>query len=318
MSHTELGKKLSELRRKKGLSQEKLAEMLDVSRQAVTKWESGKSNPDTENLILIAEIFDVSLDELCLPEKEKKTKASIHIGGHILAVLSVLITAAYCIIGGITGNFSGEVLMLLLIMAFPMHVFLHLVFWGMVKSGEFSMLAGYDSSIKYDTEEMKRYIAGLDFMLGLETASYIFMVTSLSLIAPQFHIIPILLGGYILSFVAGILFMGYKFGDRIYVDPKDAERARRSSPSSITVLGMILLSVGVFIAAFELKGYENNTLKPFPMLGMMFLSIILALIGYLIEQNRIKKADEHAPFFGRAFIVLNGLALLAMVLMAFL
>ncbi|MBQ5322541.1 MAG: helix-turn-helix transcriptional regulator, partial [Oscillospiraceae bacterium] len=45
-----LGEKISDLRKRKGISQEKLAELLDVSRQAVTKWESGKGNPDTENL----------------------------------------------------------------------------------------------------------------------------------------------------------------------------------------------------------------------------------------------------------------------------
>ena len=66
------------------------------------------------------------------------------------------------------------ILILIIILAIPMHCFTHLMFWGMVKSGEFSMLAGYDSEIKYDTENLKRYVSGLDFMLGLETASYLF------------------------------------------------------------------------------------------------------------------------------------------------
>ena len=65
-----LGEKISDLRKRKGISQEKLAELLDISRQAVTKWESGKGNPDTENLIRLSEIFGVSLDELCGKETE--------------------------------------------------------------------------------------------------------------------------------------------------------------------------------------------------------------------------------------------------------
>ena len=313
----DFGKKLSELRKQNGISQEKLAEMVGVSRQAVTKWESGKSNPDTENLIRLAEIFGISLDELCLGEIPKKPEAKIHIGGHILVLLSLLIVAAYCTIGGITGNFDGEVLILLIILAIPMHCFTHLIFWGMVKSGEFSMLAGYDSSVKYDTENMKRYVAGIDFMTGFETVSYLFIISATSLIVPEMELYGILLVGYIISYVAGILFIGYKYGDKIYCDPKDAKTAKRGMPSSVILIVLLLGSVFWFMLLFEIKGYENNTLTPFPMLGMMFVSIGFALAGYLFESKRLKKADEHAPLFGKHFIVLNLLALCAMVLMAF-
>ena len=166
-----LGEKISDLRKNKGLSQEKLAELMDVSRQAVTKWESGKANPDTENLIRLAEIFGVSLDELCGKEAEKPKKINYAMG-HILCLLSVLILTAYCVIGGITGSFNGEILILLIILAVPMHCFTHLMFWGMAKSGEFSFLAGYDDSVKYDTEAMKRYVTGLDFMLDYGSREY--------------------------------------------------------------------------------------------------------------------------------------------------
>lgn len=56
--------KLFQLRKQKGFSQETLAERMGVSRQAVSKWESGLSNPDINNLVLLSEIFEVSLDEL--------------------------------------------------------------------------------------------------------------------------------------------------------------------------------------------------------------------------------------------------------------
>lgn len=57
-----LSDKLYELRRKSGLSQEQLAEQLNVSRQAISKWESGQSVPETEKLLAISAFFDVSLD----------------------------------------------------------------------------------------------------------------------------------------------------------------------------------------------------------------------------------------------------------------
>ncbi|MEA4897424.1 MAG: helix-turn-helix domain-containing protein [Christensenellaceae bacterium] len=58
--------RLIALRRKQGWSQEMLAERLDVSRQAVGKWESGGSMPELPKLIQLADLFGASLDELVL------------------------------------------------------------------------------------------------------------------------------------------------------------------------------------------------------------------------------------------------------------
>lgn len=55
---------LQNLRKIKNMSQEQLAEKLDVSRQAVSKWESGNGYPETEKIITICEIFDCSMDNL--------------------------------------------------------------------------------------------------------------------------------------------------------------------------------------------------------------------------------------------------------------
>jgi HTH-type transcriptional regulator/antitoxin HipB len=63
---------LYELRKKHNLSQEELAEKLGVSRQAVSKWERSEASPDTDNLIALAKIYELSLDELIYGEKEEK------------------------------------------------------------------------------------------------------------------------------------------------------------------------------------------------------------------------------------------------------
>ena len=60
----EIANRLAELRKKHGLNQEELAEKLGVSRQAVSKWECGESSPDTDNLIALAKVYNMSLDEL--------------------------------------------------------------------------------------------------------------------------------------------------------------------------------------------------------------------------------------------------------------
>lgn len=58
------GEKLYKLRKEKGLSQEALAEKLNTSRQAISKWENGQGYPETEKLLMIGNIFDVSVDYL--------------------------------------------------------------------------------------------------------------------------------------------------------------------------------------------------------------------------------------------------------------
>lgn len=59
-----IGDRIQELRKKKGISQEDLANSIDVSRQAVSKWESGQSSPELEKIILLSEYFEVTTDYL--------------------------------------------------------------------------------------------------------------------------------------------------------------------------------------------------------------------------------------------------------------
>ncbi len=62
--------KLIQLRKERGYSQEHLANILDVSRQSVSKWEAGQSTPEINKLIAIADIFGVSLDNLIREDTE--------------------------------------------------------------------------------------------------------------------------------------------------------------------------------------------------------------------------------------------------------
>lgn len=59
-----LDKKLARLRKKAGLSQAEVSEELDVSRQAVTKWETGQSRPSTENLQFLSKLYNIPLEYL--------------------------------------------------------------------------------------------------------------------------------------------------------------------------------------------------------------------------------------------------------------
>ena len=76
----DISTKLKELRIKEGLSQEKLAEQLMVSRQAVSKWENGEALPDMENMVALAKLYNISLDELVGIKADKSDTADNRVG----------------------------------------------------------------------------------------------------------------------------------------------------------------------------------------------------------------------------------------------
>ena len=71
----ETANRLLQYRKQHGLSQEALAEKIGVSRQAISKWERAEASPDTDNLILLADIYGVSLDELLKGENTTEETA---------------------------------------------------------------------------------------------------------------------------------------------------------------------------------------------------------------------------------------------------
>ena len=110
-----IGTKISFCRKKAGLSQEALATRLNISRQAVSRWETGEAVPDTEKIVQLSRLFQVSTDYLLLdeikepltgqnpagiqtgPAKEKRRYLRIYFGKCLLVI--GLIALAVILIG---------------------------------------------------------------------------------------------------------------------------------------------------------------------------------------------------------------------------
>ena len=111
-----LGETIYRLRTDKQMSQGELAEMLEVSRQSISKWENNSAVPELEKLIRLSEIFEVSLDELVKgEEKSKDTPPEVRtevvyvkqkgfpprkIAGTILFCMAFLVTILLMVAGG--------------------------------------------------------------------------------------------------------------------------------------------------------------------------------------------------------------------------
>lgn len=82
-------------RKAKGLSQEKLAELVGVSRQAVTKWESSLSSPSAENLMALSSVLGVSLDELTEISVGESRRQAVILHTNLTRIAIILQAAAW-------------------------------------------------------------------------------------------------------------------------------------------------------------------------------------------------------------------------------
>ena len=97
----EIGRQIRNYRTKAELSQEQLADLVFVSRQTISNWENDKNYPDIKSLVLLSEVFQVSLDQLVKGDLEKmKTEidgqeyAQFQRDSAILTVLFVILLIA--------------------------------------------------------------------------------------------------------------------------------------------------------------------------------------------------------------------------------
>ncbi len=92
-----LNKNIFDLRKKKGLSQDALAEQIDVSRQTISNWEKGETSPNPEQLILLSKVLDISIDNLVGNEfvsaSNKSVSKSVYIGAVIICAVCMAVFA---------------------------------------------------------------------------------------------------------------------------------------------------------------------------------------------------------------------------------
>ncbi|OUB81241.1 helix-turn-helix domain-containing protein [Bacillus wiedmannii] len=93
-----LGQQLKKFRESQNLSQEDVAKKIGVTRQAVYKWENDKSYPDIDNLIILSEFYNVTLDDLIKGNDSFKKKIKINNENYVSFYISfILIFIGICI-----------------------------------------------------------------------------------------------------------------------------------------------------------------------------------------------------------------------------
>ena len=113
----ELGKNIYRLRKEKQLSQEKLAEKVNVTRQTISNWELGETFPNPEQLMLLSRALDISIDQLVGNDITPTKKVSAQDDTNTISVPSMLLTSG--ILAGIwsfaANQFHNYEIMLIII-----------------------------------------------------------------------------------------------------------------------------------------------------------------------------------------------------------
>ena len=115
----DLGKKIMTMRKEKNLSQEQLAEKLNVTRQTISNWENGKFYPDIDSLVNLSRFFNVSLDDLLSYDDKvldylKDSTDIVKSNKNILyaVLLNILLIIAFIIVG-IIFNESASIIIII-------------------------------------------------------------------------------------------------------------------------------------------------------------------------------------------------------------
>ena len=143
-----IGKRIYELRKSKGISQEELAEILNVSRQAISKWENNTSLPELDNIILISDYFEVSTDYILKGINNNKKKAI----NFNMAIFPTLFNIIGFIIG-ILGYYQFQHL-LPIIICFILQIvsiFYYEMFFNIKDSINTNIISGRYDFYKYNT-----------------------------------------------------------------------------------------------------------------------------------------------------------------------
>lgn len=96
----DMAERLQDLRKKANYSQEQVSDMLGISRQAISKWESGQGKPEIDNIIKLVEIYKVSADYILLGQ-EKNTVVGVkakrewsHTARKTIGIIAIIVATA--------------------------------------------------------------------------------------------------------------------------------------------------------------------------------------------------------------------------------
>ena len=308
MSENKLGNNIVKYRKALGMSQEKVADHLRLSRQAVTKWENGSSKPSSDNLISLAELFHVEVEVLLgnkLEDHKEEKEISVGKLPWLFCVISIVCTLAYTFISNRNGIFEIGTLICLFVISIPIQMFMHIYLSNAIRLNSIEGIAGFDSKIEYNMQEVKKMLVQIDLTIELSSSVCVFLLCAVNVIDVSFAWMSnIIFLMYIGTFIFNILVINYRMADKIYKDEIDIQHAKLGFPFTVGYIIVLFIGIVSTVGLFNIRGIENNTPEAIKTAVLLIIGVIFATVGYFIESSNIKSnVDIERPRIKKVGVV---------------
>ena len=310
------GLRLAELRRAAGLTQQQLAERLCVTRQAVSRWESGRTQPDLAGLQELAAALGCTLEQLVGGlEPSAGPDEGLRLPCRRVFWSKALLAAVQIGLWLWLRKPAGVWLPAILLLC-DGSVYLPLE--AMVRSGDFTLLAGFDRRLHYHRPTLVRMVQMIDLTVQLNGLAWVLVGFLLCLPMPaetwQWGF-PVCLVGYILGMLGSILLVNVKYGASLLPD-KDERRRSRAALPVLAIWGVVFcIQLGLCIGLMVVYRIPNNTPGALVQMGWGMPGMILSFALLFREMRRADTAARAGANWrpGRAFwLLLAGCVFCAM------
>ena len=283
---------LKQLRTNSGYTQEQLARQLHVSRQTISSWEQGRTEPDITALQQLCECFSTSLDTLLLERMEGyAVPYTFHrrlLLAHIPAALLLSAALLYqkIAIGGWLVSFSYLLL----------HLMLYVILTYCLKHHDYSFLAGYDETFAYREDTIQRM---LSYMLGnIGITSLLYTLLQLILVmSMQGALTPYIFICYIVQFCGAIVYANRKYQSELLQDRSLYIYLRSLNKLTMAMLGTIALIVCSVLTCFTVFDIKNNSPQAAYLLFILLPYLFLNTIWGVVQSLQSKKLLEKRQLF---------------------
>lgn len=158
-----IGEAIKNLRAKRGMSQDSLAEIVSVSRQAISNWENGKAQPDAETLAKLGAIFDVSVDSII--RNDVSEKKPVRKFGLLIPALSTVISVFH-LVSAFKGIINPVGVMVSAMLASVIALIMYGAFESSIKNRDFTMIAGHKKADEADLPRYERRLRTMSIMVS--------------------------------------------------------------------------------------------------------------------------------------------------------
>lgn len=207
----QIGEMIRKLRTKNQLSQEDLAEKLHVTRQAISNWENGKTQPDADTLLRIGSLFQTSMDEI-ISGKPGREGIPKNRRGPVICCLSMLISLVHLAMG-IAGKINVVGVNSSVLCASLIALIVCFSFESMIKSQDFSLLNGFKEKDNADPLRFARQLRSVSLIIGFQALilNILYIPVYFTDRSKHMTVSLVFFGVFISAFISTVMVVNYKY-----------------------------------------------------------------------------------------------------------